>query len=94
MSMRNPRTLVPIPTRVAAAIDHIAGPRKRTAFVVELLEREIRRREQLDALSETAGSWKDEDHPELAAGADQWVQSMRQESTTRLEKLQQRRPSE
>jgi hypothetical protein len=81
-------------TRVAAAIDHLAGPRKRTEFVVELLEREIRRREQLDALSETAGSWKDEDHTELAAGADQWVQRMRQESTTRFEMLQQRRQSE
>jgi hypothetical protein len=50
---------VPIPRRLAEAIDKIAGQRQRTAFIVELLERELRRREQREALREAAGSWKD-----------------------------------
>ena len=51
----------------------------RKRFIVDLAEREIRRREQRDALREAGGSWKDEEHPELADGADKWVREMRQE---------------
>ena len=87
--MRTARTLIPIPARVAASIDRIAGHRRRTAFVVDLLEREIRRREQLEALEIAAGSWKDEDHPELALGSDAWVREMRQHSEARTERLRQ-----
>jgi hypothetical protein len=92
--MRKPRTLVPIPRQLADAIDKVAGPKQRAAFIVNLVEREIRRREQRDALREAAGSWKDEDHPELTEGADKWVREMRQESVTRFEKIEQRREAE
>lgn len=85
--MRKPRTLVPIPQQLAAAIDKVAGQKQRAAFIINLVEREIRRREQLDALREAAGSWKDEDHPELAEGADKWVRGIREESVKRLEKI-------
>jgi hypothetical protein len=85
--MRKARTLVPIPSQIAAAIDQMAGPRRRTAFIVDLLEREIRRREQREALRQAAGCWKDSEHSELAEGADQWVRQMRQESTRRLKKI-------
>jgi predicted Holliday junction resolvase-like endonuclease len=53
-----------------------------------LVERELRRREQRDALREAAGSWKDEEHPELAEGADKWVREMRQEAVKRFEKIE------
>jgi hypothetical protein len=53
--------------------------------VTELVEREIRRREQLNALREAAGSWKDERHPELAEGGDAFVREMREKSIRRLE---------
>ena len=89
--MRNPRTMVPIPPQVAARIDRIAGPRKRTTFVVEVLEREIGRHEQLEALREAIGAWKDEDHPELAGGSESWVRRMRQESEKRSERIEKRR---
>ncbi|MGP8247841.1 MAG: hypothetical protein ACLQVN_25420 [Bryobacteraceae bacterium] len=92
--MRKPRTLVPIPRELAAAIDKVAGHRQRATFIINLVEREIRRREQRDALHEAAGSWKDEDHPELAEGADKWVREMRQESIERLEKVEQHREAE
>jgi hypothetical protein len=92
--MRKPRTLVPIPRQLAEAIDKVAGREQRTAFIVNLVEREIRRREQRDALLAAAGSWKDEDHPELAEGADRWVRQMRQDSVKRLEKIGQGRETE
>ena len=85
--------MIPIPTSVAAGIDKIAGNKKRTAFIVEVLEREIRRREQLEALNEAAGSWKDKDHPELVNGGDVWVRQMRDESIKRFEKIEHQRKS-
>ena len=56
--------------------------------VVEVLEREICRREQLEALAEAAGCWKDEDHPELADGAENWVRRMRDASLARTAELE------
>jgi hypothetical protein len=92
--MRTPRTLVPIPPKVAAQIDKIAGHGHRTEFIVDVLEREIRRREQLAAIQEAAGSWKDQDHPELANGSEAWVRQMRRESEGRFQRLQERQESE
>jgi len=59
-----------------------------------MVEREIWRREQRDVLREAAGSWMDEDHPELAEGADKWVREMRQKSVQRFEKIEQHREAE
>ena len=92
--MRKPRTFVPIPQPLAAAIDRIAGPKHRARFIINLVEREIRRREQRDALREAAGSWKDADHPELAGGADVWVREMRQQSAERLVNIEHHRKAE
>ncbi|MGO9255588.1 MAG: hypothetical protein ACLQU1_04700 [Bryobacteraceae bacterium] len=92
--MRKLRNLVPIPRQLAAAIDKVAGPKQRATFIVKLVEREIRRREQRDALREAAGSWKGEDHPEPAEGADKWVREIRQESVKRFEKIEQHREAE
>jgi hypothetical protein len=86
--MRVPRTMVPIPQKLAAGIDKIGGAKRRTRFIVEILEQEIQRREQLAALQEAAGCWKDEDHPELANGSDAFVKGMRDEGARRLEKIQ------
>ena len=92
--MRTPRKMIPIPPQVAAGIDKIAGHRRRTAFVVEVLEREIRRREQLEALQDAAGAWKDEDHPELAEGGDAWVRQMRGESVRRFAEIEKQKEDE
>ena len=46
---------------------------------------EIRRRRQRKALRETAGAWKDQDHPELKDGAAAWVHRMREEDKVREE---------
>lgn len=91
--MRNPRTLVRIPPKVAAQIDKIAGHGHRTEFIVEVLEREIRRREPLGAIQEATGAWKDEDHPELANGSDAWARQMRRESEGRSKRLHEQQES-
>ena len=86
-SMRAARTLISIPPAVAAKIDKLAGQEHRSEFIVEILEREIMRREQLAALELAAGCWKDEDHPELAQGSEAYVRQLRQEDQSRFEQI-------
>jgi hypothetical protein len=68
--MRSPGTTEPIPARVATGIEP---------------DQEIRRREQLEALEQAAGTWADANHPELANGAEAWVREMRDASVKRLQ---------
>jgi hypothetical protein len=58
------------------------------------MEQETQRREQRDALRDAAGSWEEENHPELAEGADEWVRQMRRESIKRSERVEQQREAE
>jgi len=80
--------MVPIPQRIAAGIDKIAGEKHRVHFIVEVLETELQRREQLAALDEAAGCWKDENHPELENGPETFVRELRNRATHRLEHIQ------
>jgi hypothetical protein len=82
--------MVPIPQRIAAGIDKIAGQKHRAQFVVEVLETELQRREQLAALEEAAGSWKDENHPELSNGSEAFIRELRDRATHRLKEIQHR----
>jgi hypothetical protein len=82
--------MVPIPQRIATGIDEIAGQKRRAHFIVEVLETELQRREQLAALEEAAGSWKDEDHPELANGSELFVRELRNRAAHRLHEIQRR----
>jgi len=82
---------VALPVDVLADIDKLVGKRSRSAFLTELAQREIKTRRQRDALRETAGAWKPEDHPELAQGADAWVQQIREPDNRRFEELERRR---
>jgi hypothetical protein len=71
-----------------ADIDRLVGKRGRSAFLTEIARREIKIRHQREALRETAGAWKDQDHPELAQGAAAWVRQMRALDNGRLEELE------
>lgn len=46
---------------------------------------------QRQALRQTAGAWKSEDHPELADGAAAWVSKIRSESDERFERIMRQR---
>jgi len=82
-----------LPVDVVADIDKLVGKRGRSAFLTELAQREIKLRRQREALREAAGSWKDEDHPELAQGAAAWVRQIRALDFERFEELERRRES-
>jgi Arc/MetJ-type ribon-helix-helix transcriptional regulator len=75
--MPQKRTHVVLPEDLLAEIDRLVGPRGRSAFLVEVLREEVRRRRLLQILSSPEPFWKDEDHPELSEGAEQWVRKMR-----------------
>lgn len=83
-------THVILPVDVVADIDKLVGKRGRSAFLAELARREIKLRRQRQALRESAGSWKSEDHPELAKGAAAWVQQIRALDAHRFEELERR----
>ena len=87
----NKRAHVILPVDVVANIDKLVGKRGRSAFLTELAQREIKLRLQRQALRESAGAWKAEDHPELANGSAAWVRQIRSLDSHRWEELEKRR---
>ena len=84
------RTHIVISQQLVAEIDTIVGKRGRSAFLTQAAEKELMRLRQIKALESAAGSWKDEDHPELKEGAAKWVKKLRQEYDQRFEKVTRR----
>jgi len=85
--MNTKRTHIVIPQELVAEIDTVVGKRGRSAFLTQAAEKELMRLRQLKALGTAAGSWKDEDHPELKQGAAKWVKKLRREYDRRFEKV-------
>lgn len=89
------RAHVILPVDLVADIDKLVGKRGRSAFLTEVASREIKIRRQREALRNAAGAWKDEDHPELAQGAAEWVRQLREvdmvRENERLEELERSR---
>jgi hypothetical protein len=82
---------VALPAEVVADIDKLVGRQSWSAFLTELAQREIKIRRQREALRETAGVWKSEDHPELAQGSAACIRQMRARDDQRFEELERRR---
>ena len=78
------RTHIVIPAPLVNEIDRLVGKRGRSEFFTQAAQREIRRLQQIRALENIAGAWKDKDHPELKGGAARWVKEVRKESEQRL----------
>lgn len=85
------RAHIVLPVDLVVEIDKIVGKRGRSAFLTELAQREIKIRRQREVLSETAGAWKTEDHPELANGGAAWVEQIRALDSRRFEELERQR---
>src|SRR5258708_20587244 len=85
------RAHVILPVELVADIDELVGKRGRSAFLTELARREIKFRRQRQALRETAGAWKTEDHPELEAGTGDWIRVVRYLYSPRFDELPRRR---
>lgn len=77
--MAQRRAHVVIPEDLLADIDALVGQRGRSAFLTEVLRREVQRRQLLRFLSDPEPAWKDEDHPELKDGAEAWVRRLREQ---------------
>jgi hypothetical protein len=92
------RAHVILPVDLVADIDKLVGKRGRSAFLTEAAERALKIRHQRQALCEAAGTWKTEDHPELAQGAAAWIRQVRSLDSRRFEELERgpgdRRPVE
>jgi hypothetical protein len=84
LKMSTRRTHIIIPEPLVTEIDRLVGKRGRSEFLAQAAEKELRRLQQMRALENVSGAWKDKDHPELKAGAAGWVKQLRKESDQRL----------
>ena len=82
---------IQVPDELAHEIDRLAGVKKRSAYAIDVLWREVRRNRQRKALLASAGSWKAENHPELARGGAAHVEDIRAERDSRFEDALDRR---
>lgn len=64
------RINVTFPTSLLEELSRHIPPRERNRFIVEATEKELRRQRLLLALRESAGAWRDEDHPDLETPED------------------------
>ena len=80
-------SVIKIPEELAHELDRLAGAehKPRTAYVVDVLWRDVRRNKQREALKLSAGAWKPHDHPELAKGGAAYVEQIRSEPDERFE---------
>ena len=64
-----------LPGDLVTELCALVPPRRRGQFVAAALARELRRLRLLEVLESTEPIWRDEDHPELATGADidNWI---------------------
>jgi hypothetical protein len=74
------RTHILLPEDLVREIDELVGPRGRSAFIVETARDAVRRKRLLRFLRSGEPAWKEENHPELAKGAAEWVRKLRAES--------------
>ena len=79
------RINVALPAALLEEFKATVPPRQRNQFIVELVERELRRLRLLKAWEEAGGAWSDEDYPHLKTreDIDQWVRSLRERSMPR-----------
>ena len=82
--MRRKRAHIILPEDLLAEVDRLVGERGRSAFLTEVVQREIQRRKLLAALQEARGCWKTEQHPELRDGSEPFVDRLRAENDERL----------
>jgi len=93
LSTGKEKITVSLPQELAERLRQHVPARKRDAFIVHALQEQLALEEQLEVLEETAGAWKDADHPELATGADidRWLEQLRGSWPDRLMRLQEGR---
>ena len=73
------KTTVTFPPSVLKRLREHVAPRQRSAFIAEAVEDKLALEEQLDALEKAAGTWSDQDHPDLHTDQDidRWLSNLR-----------------
>jgi len=79
--------VIKIPEELAHELDRLAGAshKPRTAYIVDVLWQDVRRKKQRAALNLSAGAWTPADHPELAKGGAAHVEKIRSEPDKRFD---------
>jgi hypothetical protein len=70
---------VVFPQDIIEQLDLLVGKRKRNRFITEATREHLKRIRLAKAIDRAAGSWKDEDHPEMTGkdGTSNWVRTQR-----------------
>ena len=61
---------ISLPAELIQQLNELVPARKRSKFIAEALQRQLEIEDFERILDETAGAWKEEDHPDLRTGAD------------------------
>jgi len=79
--------VIKIPEELAHELDRLAGVehKRRTAYAIDVLWRDVRRNKQREALKLSSGAWNPDHHPELAQGGAAYVETIRSEPDERFE---------
>ena len=79
----NVRTNLLLPDALVAEVDAVAGPRGRSRYVAQAIERQLRRDRWWADVQEAAGTWTAETHPEFATSeaVQAWVREGRAEGS-------------
>ncbi len=89
MSEEMLRTHVVIPKALVETIDTLVGKRRRSEFLTEAAEKEVRRRKLIKAADKAGGSLEHVDIPgwESSESAAEWVRVSRRADNGRLERI-------
>lgn len=84
--MGTSRTHITLPQDVRTDLDRFIAKQNRSHYIADAIRKALLITRQKAALREAGGAWKDNDHPELKAGAGAWVRKLRRESEARFKK--------
>lgn len=71
---------VMLPEALLSRLREHVPARQRSRFILEAIEERLALEEQITALTETAGVWSDQNHPEMRTDEDidHWLDNLRQ----------------
>lgn len=83
------KVTVSLPASLLERLKERVPSRQRSSFIADAVEERLALEDQWDAIEESAGSWKDQDHPELMSDVeiDAWLAELRRSWHDRLESL-------
>lgn len=82
------RTHIIVPDELIKEVDKVVGPRRRSSFITEAIERELKHERLMKSARKVAGSLKDVDIPgwETRESAAKWVHDSRHADDEKLRK--------